>query len=136
MADINEILLTDIQFQNDFVKSTSGSLQTISGLANLKQALFSRLITVPGTLVHRPTYGVGLKNYQNALSSFTQQTILANKIQEQFLQDPRVADVTAVSIDTTDDKPELTKINVSVIPIGYTDAEQMQFVPFGGSGAT
>jgi phage baseplate assembly protein W len=133
-VNINDALLTDIEFENDFVKSDANGLQTISGLDNLKQALYARLMTTPGTLVHRPTYGVGIKDYQNSISSTTQQTILANKIQEQFLQDPRVADVTGISIDNTDDEPQLTTINVSVVVVGYTDAQTMSFVPFGGNG--
>jgi len=101
-------------------------------LDNLKQALLARLLTVPGTLVHRPNYGVGIKLYQNSISTLGQQTTLANKIQKQFLLDPRVSDVLSVSVSQDDADPSQTLVNVAVIPQGYTDAVQMQFIPFGG----
>lgn len=135
MANQSPLLLEDLEFEGDFVKSASNGLQTITGLANLKQRLFARLITVPGTLVHRPNFGVGLKKYQNNISTFSQQNALANKIQEQFLLDPGVQDVVGISFDNTDNEPSLVVIQVSVIPVGYTDAIQMDFVPFGGGGS-
>lgn len=131
--NITQALGTDIaHVRGDLVLSSTGDLGTISGIANLKAALFHRLMTVPGTLVFRPTYGVGVPAYQNAPNSYTLQQDLAGKIQEQFILDPRVQSVTSIAIDFSDTNPELSEIRVFVIPVGYTDAQEMVFTPFAG----
>lgn len=130
MADINTALKNDIAHVGDLIKTAGGDLGQIEGLPNLKNALFHRLMTVPGTLVHRPTYGVGMPLYQNAPNSLTLQQEVAALIQEQFIQDPRVQAVSSVSITSEDGTPQLMKLSVSVIVVGYTDAQQMTFTPF------
>src|ERR1019366_1721512 len=111
----------------------SGDIGTIAGLANFKRALFHRLVTVPGSLVHRPTYGVGIGNYQNAPNTFTNQQKLANAIQEQFAQDPRVLAINRISFESSDDQPWYGTIKVFVVPVGYTE-QPMVFLPFNGGG--
>ena len=131
--NITQTLGTDIAHVNgDLVKAANGDQATISGLANLRAALFHRLMTVPGTLVHRPDYGCGVPSYQNAPNSFTVQQELAVIIQEQFMKDPRVQSVTSVAIDFSDQNPELSTISIFVIPVGYTDSQQMLYTPFAG----
>ncbi len=133
MANVTQALGVDIaHVRGDLVRASNGDQGTIRGLPNLKVALFHRLMTVPGTLVHRPTYGVGVMLYQNSLNSFSMQQKLAAKIQDQFSLDPRVQSVTSVSIDFTDQNPQLSIIRVFVVPIGYTDAQEMTFMPFSG----
>lgn len=131
MADINEALGTDLLHNGDLAPTPSGDLERISGLANLKQALLHRLITIKGTLAHRPGYGVGITRYQGAPNSFTAQQRISSDIMEQFPLDPRVLSVTSVSILSPADNPTMTKISVSVIPVGYTET-QMTFLPFSG----
>ena len=123
---------TDLAHNGDFVRTASGSLDRITGLANLKQALFHRLITVPGTLVHRPLYGVGVLNYQGNISSFVMQQKLAGLITEQFKQDVRVSKVLAIAFAVDDYFPQQTLIKVSVKTVGYSDGTEMIFTPFGG----
>jgi phage baseplate assembly protein W len=127
--NLTTALKTDIAHVGDFVRTPGGDLATISGLANYKRALFHRLITVPGTLVHRPEYGVGIGMYQNSPSSFALQQKLAALIKDQFEQDPRTEKVSSVSISSDDATPEQTVITVSVIPVGYSEQE-MTFTPF------
>ncbi len=122
---ITDSLKNDVAFS----KTSSGDLGTINGLMNLERALFRRLVTVPGTLVHRPTYGVGVLLYQNAPATFAIQQKLSSLIQEQFEQDPRVESVTSVQFITEDD-PRMTKIAVSIKVVGYTE-QVMTFTPFG-----
>ena len=130
MANITETMLTDIMHKKDYVRRSSGDRERISGLDNLKEALFRRLITVPGSLVHRPEYGVGLKLWINALSSLSKKRELAVKIEEQFRRDPRVDKVTGIAIQSDDARPYLTYIIVRVKPVGYDEIE-MKFEPFG-----
>lgn len=130
MATIEEVLGTDIAFKGDFVTSATGDIDKITGLENMKQALFHRLVTSPGTIIHRPNYGIGIKDYQNSPSTIAAQQKLALKIKDQFLQDPRVEDVTSVRVNFNAAKPEMTEIVVRVKLQGY-DESAMAFVPFG-----
>lgn len=130
MATITEILGTDLAHKSDLLASHAGDLQTIDGLDNIKNALFHRLMTVPGTLAHRPTYGVGIGMFQNAPSSFAIQQKIAKLIEEQFLQDPRIEEVTSVSLTSQDDsRPELTVLAVTVKVVGYEETT-VEFTPF------
>lgn len=133
MATAEETLKKDIAFRDDFVRSATGDLDTISGLANLKAALFRRLITSPGSLIHRPNYGVGIKDYQNSMSDLPNQQNLALRIKEQFELDPRVEKVVGVRINYTDAEPEKVVIVVRVKVVGY-DELTASFKPFGSEG--
>jgi phage baseplate assembly protein W len=127
---ITDSLKTDIAFvDGDMTLTPSGDLGSVSGLANLRAALFRRLITVPGSLVHRPLYGVGIGLFQNSLSSFSRQQQLAALITEQLEQDPRVQEITSVAINANDANPNLVEIKISVKPVGYSE-QTMLFKPF------
>jgi len=131
LSNLVETLKTDIAFtKGDLCRTPGGDLAKLEGLPNLKTALFHRLMTVPGTLVHKPTYGVGVTRFENACSSFSVQQKLAALIVEQFELDPRVQSVNSVSMTSEDDTPEMTIITVNVTPIGYADAVRMTFTPF------
>lgn len=127
MADI---YLTDIAHRGDLVVTPAGDLETSEGLENLRQALFHRLVTQPGTLLHRPNFGVGIKSFQNAISSLANQSEIFSRIQEQYAQDPRVEAVTGIIFKVNAAQPERTEILVRVKPIGL-DELQMKFIPFG-----
>jgi hypothetical protein len=130
MATIDEILQRDIAFKGDFQVTATGDIDAISGLENIKQALMHRLITSPATLIHRPNYGVGIKDYQNAPATLATKRKLALRIQEQFEQDDRVEQVLGVSVEFDAVNPSKTLIIVRVKVSGY-DEEQMSFIPFG-----
>lgn len=130
MANIEEILGRDIAHKSDYVLTATGDLDTISGLENIKNALFHRLITSPGSLIHRPNYGVGIKDFQGAPNTIDVKRQMALKIQEQFEQDPRVESVLGVSINSDDLTPEKTEVIVRVRVQGY-DELSASFLPFG-----
>lgn len=131
MADVDEFYLEDlVHDQGTLLESASGDLDTVRGLSNLKQALYHRLITRKGTLIHRPDYGVGIKDYQNAVGSLSTHRRLAQAIDEQFRQDFRVLDVTNVAINQDITNPGLFKIVVTVQTAGYAELP-LTFVPFG-----
>jgi phage baseplate assembly protein W len=119
----------DIRHDGEFRKSNTGDLLRIKGLANLRQRLFNRLITVKGTLVHRPEYGVGIKEYQGRVGSLAVQRNLATIINEEFLKDPAVEEVTSVRIEQGETETGEFRIFVSYRPIGYNTIES-QFDPF------
>jgi phage baseplate assembly protein W len=92
-------LLTDLRFGEDFSITPQGDFALIEGVDNVKQALLHRLLTTKGTLVHRPEYGVGIKNYLGAPLDFETQRQLAVQMQAQFLNDLRVAGVNTIQIE-------------------------------------
>lgn len=130
MSQIDEFLKRDIAFKSDFVDTASGDLDVISGLDNLKEALFRRLVTTPGAVIHRPEYGCNLKAYQGSLNSLENQRRLAQTIKEQFESDTRVEQVTGVSFNVADNKPDMIQVNVKVSVRGYGETG-FTFVAFG-----
>lgn len=135
MALIEEKLLKDIAHKKDLLRAPDGDLDTIQGLANVKEALFRRLITTPGALLHRPDYGVGIKDFQNAVNKIDTQRALALRIKEQFERDTRIDSLEGVRFDTNDDRPERTLIFIRVKVKGFQEVT-FPFVPFGGEGVS
>lgn len=129
MSNLTDILGTDILHSSDLAAQANGDLATQSGLDNVKNALFHRLMTSPGSLAHRPNYGVGMKDFQNAPGSLTVYRKLAQRIQEQFTLDPRVDEVTGVRITADDQNPSLIVLAVTVKIVGYQESE-LKFTPF------
>lgn len=130
MALIDESLFRDLAHKGDLLAAPNGDIQTISGLKNIKDALFRRLKTQPGSLVHRPDYGVGIKDFQNAPNSLPNQQRLALRVKEQFELDSRVAEVVGLKVTVDDDTPEKTIIFVRIDIEGFGETE-MDFIPFG-----
>lgn len=128
MAD--DLYKTDLSFKSDMQVKPSGDLDLISGLDNVKESLFRRLITSEGSILHRPGYGVGIKNWQGALNSLQNQRELALAIKEQFEQDPRVEKLLGVSITSSDAQPDLVKVLIRVQIVGYGE-QQFSYIPFG-----
>ena len=127
MPTRDDILLRDIKHLSDF-EHEDGDINTIEGLENLRLALLHRLVTTPGSLIHRPDYGVGIKEFQNSVNSIDNQRIISNRIEENFKRDPRVAEVSSVSVEANSD-PSLVRIVVKVIAIGREEVD-VEFIPF------
>jgi hypothetical protein len=132
MASVADVLLTDLAHKRDFLPTPGGDLQTISGMQNVRDALFARLMTEPGSLIHRPDYGVGIKRFQNALNRLGKQRELAGRISENFARDPRVEKVEGVLVDYDESNPSKVTIVVRVKVVGV-DAVVMNFTPFSGA---
>lgn len=130
MALLDEFYLKDLAHTGDLLASPSGDLQAVNGVANMRQALFRRLLTVPGSLVHRPNYGVGIKNFTNAPNSFDNQRKIANRIKEQFEQDFRVAEVVGVEISNPPTFPERLTIRTRVRLEGVDEDVNLEFKTF------
>lgn len=130
MATIEEQYLTDIAHKKDFLVAADGDLQTITGVENAKQALIRRLMTQQGSLVHRPDYGVGIKDFQNAVNSIENQRRLALRIQEQFLRDFRVEEFIGMRVTQSQTVPSQVTIFFKVKLRGFGEVE-VDFKPFG-----
>ena len=76
MATREENIKIDIKHDGgDFEANNTGDLARISGLDNLKQAIMHRLITVKGSLVHRPSYGVDIQEWQGQIPTIDKQSV-------------------------------------------------------------
>lgn len=130
MALLDEKIGTDISFNGDFRVAADGDLDQITGRTNLKQRLFRRLMTQPGSMTHLGKgYGVGIKDYLNATNSIANQQRLAGRIKEQFEQDIDVESVVGVRMGIDDETPDKMIIFVRVRIDGFGETE-MDFVPF------
>ena len=132
MATAEEVYGRDIAFKTDFVPSATGDIETIAGLENVKDALFRRLVTTPGSLIHRPSYGVGIKAFQNRLSSIAAQRDLAQRIIANFARDTRVESVRNIQTLIDSARPEMIQILVQIRLVGYGE-QSMTFRPFEGA---
>ena len=129
----NAAYLRDIYFDGDVRANKTGDLQTVTGRKNFKQAMWHRMITSPGSLAHRPDYGVGVKDFQNDVSTIERKRELATRIGEQFPRDPRCNEVTSVSF-VNDEDPSKFKITVKMNTIGFEDDLEEDFFPFAEGG--
>lgn len=128
MSRVDENLLIDLEF--GIKEAPNGDFQTISGISNLKQALFNRLVTVKGTLAHRPEYGVGIQLWQNNIGSIDKQRQLALEIKRQFENDKRVSKVNSISIIPDSVNPSIFIIQYKVEAVGLGEVSG-DFQPFG-----
>lgn len=130
MANITEVLLTDIKHTRDFVRTSEGDLTLISGLDNLKEWVIRTIVTEPGTMVHRPSYGVGLQRFQNAPFTLAVQREIARRIDQVLRRDPRIAKINSVRFETNDTSPSDIVLRVNFDVTGYGETN-VSFKPFG-----
>lgn len=116
MSRIEENFLIDLEF--GVKEAQNGDIQLITGIENLKQALFNRLVTVKGSLAHRPEYGVGVQLWQGSIGSIDKQRQLAIEIKKQFEKDPRVSKVTSVAIKADESEPSMFIVQYKVEAVG------------------
>lgn len=131
MALIDEHYKVDIKHRSDFERTESGNLLTDVGLEKVKNKLIRRLVTVPGSIIHRPNFGVGILRYQNATLTFSQKEKIATNINDQFLEEPFVEEVLGVSFKNIDSQPDAFIISVSVRLEGYGEST-VQYQSFEG----
>lgn len=123
MADI---FLKDIKYGHSAV---NGDVPTVEGLENYRQALINRWITTPGEYAARPSYGAGVRTFQNLPMTVDNQIKLAKLLEEQTLLDPRTEKVLGVTIYIDDNDPSKFRLHVKVKPFGY-EAYGINYSPF------
>jgi phage baseplate assembly protein W len=127
--NIDKNMLIDLYFDGEFGVTNTGDIALNRGLSNLKQAIFHRLITAPGSLVHRPDYGIGIKLYQGKISSLGVQRDLAMRIKDQLELDPRVTEVTGVRFDVSENNSSEFIVVIRATVLGYDELNE-SFNPF------
>lgn len=126
---LSDIAHNGARSSGDIEWSPTGDLATASLKENLKQAILRLLVTVPGSLLHRPAYGAGLLVYQNAPMSLDAQRRIITAISNEVAKDKRVLAVNEVSISSEDDTPQNVLITVKVEAEGY-ESLSFDFRPF------
>ncbi len=129
MSRIDDFYKIDLLHNGDFRAAPNGDFALSKGLDNLKQALNNRLLTVKGTLAHRPDYGVGIKTYKSAIASLTKKRELAKAIEQQFLRDERVTSLDGVAFDK--EEQDGTFIIKYSITTAAGEGLEESFDPFG-----
>ena len=128
MTDVfDELFYVDIAHKSDLLDNSTGDLDTIGGKENIKNALFHRIVTEKGTIIHRPTFGVGIKSYQNEPNSIANQLKIAGDIKKELEQDSRVDEVKEVSLLRDDEQHDRVRIRVVAIlaGLGETTIEEV-----------
>lgn len=133
MSTLEETLLVDVYHKTSVGSSVDadGDIESVKGLENIREALLRRLVTTPGSLVHRPEYGVGVEDYQNSPMSLANQRSLALRIKEQFELDSRVDEVTRFRLQVNDKESSKLIIFTTVKIKGYGEVS-LEFTPFEG----
>jgi len=122
MATTTETLYgTDIEHKRDFRLTSSGDFATISGKANVTDAIFRRIVTMQGSIIHRPEYGVGIQSLQNTPNTIAVRLALAEDIRVQLTRDDRVAEVKEVTLLDDPNNPDQAKIRVRLDLVGLPD---------------
>lgn len=96
MTTARKRLLTDMNFAGDFVV-IDGDVSTVSDVKNLRNIIERHIITEKNSIIHRPGFGVGLKSFQNKLTSIANQADLSSRIRDSLSRDSRITDVKSVS---------------------------------------
>lgn len=125
MATLNEtIIKADLLWKDDLGTTATGDYPLISGLDNIRQRILRRLLTVPGSLAHRPDYGAGIPLLQGAPVTIAVQRQMALAIKDNLTDDPAINSVLEVSVKSEDSTPATLTITVKVEVDGYGEVEQ------------
>lgn len=101
--ELGRLFGTDIYFRNDYEITSAGDFLLVSGLTNLREAVYRRLITKPGEYKFVPGYGVGITSYIKRRSNVETLDQLRSAITEQLLRERRIDAVEHVAIERIDD---------------------------------
>ena len=105
----DDLFLTDIALKNGRIGAAAGGdVATVSGYANLNQALSNRLNTPRGRLMMHPKYGSLHQRMKGVANGPTQGVLTANYARGSVKADPRIASIVSASARITGDATEIT----------------------------
>ena len=121
-----DYLGTDILFdeEGDLVVSTSGDLETVSGLDCLKQDLRDRLETIPGDLFAHPDWGCNIHTMLGALSSNLNRALAVRYLRLAILDDPRIRKET-VQVIVREFNTEQKTFEIRFVPKGSATQQSL-----------
>lgn len=121
-TDPEKVFETDIMLTRGQLATDGDDFVTVSGRANLKQALKNRVDTELGELIyHAKTYGSGIRRLIGATNGPTQALLAARAAKAAVLQDPRISRVSSATAEVVGDA-----INVTVVGRAV-DSRPVQF---------
>lgn len=123
MSKINDSYLRDVKHNGDYRVSNSGDLLEIDGPDNVKQRAYHMIITEKGTIVHRPTFGIGIKSYVNKLGNLSTQQDLALKIKSGLETDKDIANVSRVQVQDNGEGKFVLLVTFEILAYGTTTLE-------------
>ena len=123
VKELQKLFGTDILFENDYALSSAGDFVLLSGIPNLRAAIYRRLFTRPGEYKFVPEYGVGIQSYVKRRRTPSVLRELKARIEEQLLRESRIDEVLKVSIERIANG---IKINIAIRAAGRA----LRFTPF------
>lgn len=115
MSEITNFYKVGLLHNGDYRSAPNGDLALIKGKLNVRQRLFHRLITVQGSLAHRPKFGVGIKQYQNVTLTIDVQKKIALEMKSQFEQDEAVESFVSVKFQNLQSGSFLLSYKVNLV---------------------
>jgi phage baseplate assembly protein W len=105
--------------------TTSGTVEdlgTIEGRHNLGQALVVRLLTPLGELagLGHPAYGSRVPELVGRPNTAASRDLLKLAILDSVVRDPRVAEVTEITVEPVAQQPSRVDVLITVLPVGAT----------------
>jgi phage baseplate assembly protein W len=107
--DPSTVFGTDMLLTADgFLSVTGGDFDTVSGVANLKQALKDALATDQGELLYHPTYGSLIRRILGKVVGPTSQQLAAEYAKSTVSADARIKQVQSANASSTGDAITVT----------------------------
>lgn len=122
---MTNLLLEDLRHNGDFSSNNTGDISEVTGLDNVRQAILNRILTIKGSLAHRPDYGLGIKRFKGMLTTITNKRDMALEMRAQLEQDSRVISFDGLSI--TDQGSGKFNLMVKLTIIGYNTSSNFEF---------
>jgi phage baseplate assembly protein W len=114
-TDPSQVFGTDIALTNGLLAANSnGDFASVTGRANLRQALKNRIETQQGDLMFHPRYGSLLKTLIGRVSTSASRLLAASTAKGAVLADPRIASVSQAVATVNGD---VLEVSVEAIPV-------------------
>lgn len=103
----------------DLLVNRKGDLQTVSGRENLGQAILHRLLTRRGELgdIGHPDYGSRLHDLIGEPNNERTRELVRLYVKECISQEPRVQDITSLTVSVQKGNPHAVLLDLTVLPI-------------------
>lgn len=117
---VYDVVATEARRRNGTRTGIVEDLGTITGRANLGQALVLRLLTPLGELASlgHPEYGSRIPELVGRPNTATTRDLLKLAIIDSVVREPRVAEVAEVSVDPAVAQRDRVDVVVVVVPVG------------------
>lgn len=107
-VDADLVYERDLALVNGDLAVTDGDLRTVSGVANLKQALTIRIVTGTGELIYHPRYGCDVKKLLGASSGPLAAVAAGAYVESALRSDPRIQRIESLDVDVVGDSVQIT----------------------------